>query len=110
MNERLTPISFTLSSQAAANGAAGMYVPAGMTITHVSVFATVTGSPSAATIDVQDDGTDIITAQDISANGITALTPVSVAADSVVEIDVNFTGGTSPAVSGEITLWCLAGS
>jgi hypothetical protein len=64
------------------------------------------GSAATETIDVQDDGTDVVTAHDISANGVGELaTPVRIAAGSVIEIDLNLVGGTSPTASGEIALW-----
>ena len=66
------------------------------------------GGSVTATIDLQDDATDITgaVAIDIGTDGITALaTPQRIAADSVVELDVNLTGGTTPTVTGEIVLW-----
>jgi hypothetical protein len=110
MNERLIPVAnFTLASQADADGVAGVYVPEAMIITHLSAFLTIAGSPATATIDIQDDGTDVQAGIDVSSNGLTALTAPGyrVAADSVIEIDLNFTQGTTPTATGEIVIWGL---
>jgi len=110
MNERLVPLTATLAAQADADGVAGFYVPDEFTILYVSHFLSFANSPTAETIDIQDDGDDIETDIDVSTNGITTLdTPLRVAAGSVIEIDLNLTGGSSPTATGQITLWGLAG-
>ena len=106
MNERLILIPFYLDGQADADGVAGHYIPEAFLLTHISHFVTVLGGSVTADIDVQDDGTDAVTAQSIDTNAITELTtPVRFAADSVIEIDLNLAGGTTPTVTGEIGLW-----
>lgn len=108
MLEALAEIVFHLVTQADADGVSGAYVPKDFMLTGISVFANatgITGTPTTATIDIQDDGTDIVTAQDVSSNGYTELTtPLYIAAESVIEIDLNFSGGSSPAFSGDIGL------
>lgn len=86
------------------------------TIVGVSMVATVTtGSPTGITIDIQDDGSDVITA--LAAN--TALTPgtwiskamggteepVHVAAGSVMEVDLNLAGGSTPQAVIDVVIW-----
>lgn len=108
MIETHAEINLPLTTQADADSVAGHYVQKGFTLRAIGVYANVTGitgSPTAATVDVQDDGTDVVTAQDISSNGITTLSAaVHFAAGSLIELDVNFTGGSSPAFSGNIVL------
>jgi hypothetical protein len=110
MNERLIPFaSFYLDAQADADGVNGVYVPEAILFTHISKFVTNAGAPGTADIDIQDDGTDIVTASSIlsaSASVLTELaTPVRLAAASVVELDLNHSGGTTPTTTGEIVLW-----
>ncbi len=92
-----------------------------MTIVGVSLCATVfTGTPTGFTIDIQDDGTDVIAA--LAAN--TALTPgtwksvhmggtedaVHIAAGSEVEVDLNLTGGSTPTAAFTLVIWYLGGA
>lgn len=111
MNERLIPIaSFYLDGASDADGVCGVYVPQDVRITHVSSFVTITGGPSAATIDIQDDTVDTaILAQSIATNGLHNVTDVEVASGSVLELDLNLTGGTSPTATGEVVLWGYVG-
>ena len=104
MNERLGVIPFRLDSQGDADGVAGVYVPRDFLLTGISVFVSISGSPSAATADIQDDGVDIVTGESIAANGLKDVTDANIAGGSVVEVDLNFTGGSSPAATGEIAL------
>ena len=108
LERRVLIAMFDFETLSTGDGAAGVYVPDNVQITHVSRFGTTAGSPGTATIDLQDDGTDIsgATAIAISANGLTTLTtPASVAAASVIEVDCNLSGGTSPTYTGQIGLW-----
>ncbi len=112
MNERLIPVaSFYLNGQADADGVSGVYVPADVVITDVSHFLTFAGGSTAATIDIQDDGTDVQAAISVDANGLTALTApgYSIASGSVIEIDLNITGGTTPTATGEVVIWGFIG-
>lgn len=89
-------------------------LPVGATLIYASV------SPheddSGATIDIQDDGTDIVTAIDASDHDVpgewasTAVggsnTPVAIAAGSEIEIDANSTAATTRL---DVMLWFLTG-
>ncbi len=118
MRELLVPLTFTLEAQADADGVVEFDAPCGMTIVGVSLCAeAITGSPSAFTIDIQDDGSDVITALAASTAGTPGAwytptfggseTPVYVAAGSDVEIDVNFTGGSTPTADFTAIIWAL---
>ena len=107
MKERRIQIAvFDFAAVSSGNAAKGVYVPDNTLLTAVGSFGADAGAPSVQTIDVQDDGTDVVTAQDLATNGLTTLTtPVSIAAGSVVEIDLNLSGGTTPTWTGQICLW-----
>jgi hypothetical protein len=109
MKERRICIAvFDFAAISSGNAAKGVYVPDNVLLTHVSSFGADAGAPSVQTIDLQDDGTDITgaTAIDLSANALNTLTtPASVAAGSVIEIDLNLSGGTTPTWTGQIALW-----
>jgi hypothetical protein len=110
MNERLVPIPIRFNAQTAGDGAAGLYLPCGFTLLAVSVFGACAGSPTTGSIDIQDDGVDIVTAVDLKTNALTRLAvPLHAAGESLLEIDVNFSGGSGPSYSGLITLWGLIG-
>jgi len=113
---RLVPMVFTAEAQVAANGVHEFDVPIGMTILGVSLCAEAfTGSPTAFTIDIQDDGSDVITAVTASTAGTPgtwltpalggAQTPVHIAAGSDVEIDVNLAEGSTPSADYTIVLY-----
>jgi len=120
-NEVMRTISFQVPALAAASSVVDFSALEEMTVVGVSLCATVfTGTPTGFDIDIQDDGTDCITA--IAAN--TALTPgtwkstmmggtespVVIAAGSEVEIDLNLTGGSSPTATFTVVIWYLAGA
>lgn len=109
MNERLVPIVLAFQGEQDADGVMGLTLPpdVGFTLKGVSHFLTFTGTPTTETIDIQDDGTDATGAAaiDVSTDGYTAITPVQFAGGSVIEVDLNLAGGTTPAATGEITLW-----
>jgi hypothetical protein len=112
MNERLIPFAqFHLDADGTGETDAdsvggGTYVPEGMLLTKVSHSLTLTGTPTSATIDIQDDGTDIAAAIDVSTAGIETLSaPVRIAAGSHVECDLNLAGGTTPKARGRVVLW-----
>ena len=109
MNERLVSFDFTLEAHAGGSGAAGVTLPpdVGFTVKGVSWFGAHSGTPTGVTIDLQDDTVDIVgaIAIDIAANGYDAIVPVQVAAGSVIEVDLNFTGGTSPAATGILSIF-----
>jgi hypothetical protein len=120
-NEVMRVLSFTLEAQDAADSAIGFQALEAMTIVGVSLCAEAfTGTPTGFDVDIQDDGTDVITA--VAAH--TALTPgmwqsthmggtnspVYIAAGSEVEVDVNLTGGASPTADFTLLIYYLAGS
>lgn len=114
-------IAFSNQAQGAANGVHTVKVPFGFTIVGVSLCAEAfTGSPTGFSIDVQDDGSDVITGVSADTAG-TAGTwesthvggsndPVHVDADSEIEIDVNFSGGSSPTADYDVVLFGLVGT
>lgn len=101
MNERLVAYNLNIGDptegSAVAGSAAMVMVPFGATLVYASVspFADDAG----ATIDIQDDGTDIVTAigaadHDVPGEWISthcggANAPVAIAAGSEIEIDIN---------------------
>jgi hypothetical protein len=119
-NEVMRIISFQVAALADADSVVDFEALEDMTIVGVSLCATVfTGSPTGFTIDIQDDGTGVITA--ITAD--TALTPgtwrtphmggtetpVTIAAGSEVEIDLNLSGGSTPTATFTVVIYYLAG-
>ena len=119
-SEVMRVLSFHVGAIAAADSQIDLKALEDMTIVGVSVCATAfTGTPTGFNIDIQDDGTDVITA--VAAN--TALTPgtwqtphmggtqtpVHVAADSEVEIDMNLTGGSTPTAAYDVVIYYLGG-
>lgn len=109
MNERLIPFAmFQLDAQADADGIEPQYVPKSMLFTHISHGLTMTGTPTASTIDIQDDCSDIsgAVAVDVSSAALATLTtPKRIEAGSMVELDLNLAGGTSPKATGRVILW-----
>jgi len=123
MEERLVPLSFFFAAVADVDGAWLQEIPFQCTIVAVDyTLHTVTGSPTGADIDIQDDGVDAIVAIALAAftagskaEWLTkhmggAQTAVEVAAGSVLEIDLNLTGGTTPTAGLNGIIWVLIGS
>ena len=114
---RLVPMVFTIEAQDDADGVIEFDVPVGMTILGVSLCAEAfTGTPTAFTIDIQDDGTDTaISALAASTAGTPGTwytpalggtnAPVHIAAGSDVEVDVNLAGGSSPTADFTLVLY-----
>ncbi len=118
MRELLVPFTFYIQGQVDADGVVEFEAPCGMTIVGVSLCAEAfTGSPTGFNVDIQDDGSDIITAVAANSAGTSGTwktptfggseTPVYVAAGSAVEIDVNFAGGSTPTADFAAILWAL---
>jgi len=120
-NEVMRVLPFHVSPLADADSVVAFQALEAMTIVGASLCATVfTGSPTGFTVDIQDDTADVITA--ITAD--TALTPgtwltphmggtetpVTIAAGSVVEVDLNLTGGTTPTAEFDLVIYYLAGA
>ena len=121
MSEVMRTLGFHVSPIVATDSIVDFQALEAMTIVGVSFCAEVfTGTPTGCTIDIQDDGTDVIAA--ITAN--TALTPgvwqsvhmggtnapVHIVAGSEVEIDLNLTGGSTPTASFSVVIWYLGGA
>lgn len=116
MNERLVKMSYNLTDPTDAAALAALtlheYIPFGLTI--VAVSAAPMEDDAGATIDINDDGTGVITAVDASDADVPGTwlsthvggteTPVVIAAGSELSIDVNL------AASGnriDISVWAL---
>jgi hypothetical protein len=109
MNERRVRIARYFANQAAGTDLVGCVADVPLVLVGIDVAGSVSGSPSAASIDVKDDGSEIVTGQSVLANGFTALGPKMIAQNSVITFDVNFTGGSSPAFTGMLHLVALMG-
>lgn len=113
------PLTFCADSQAALAPWMEFTALRGFTLVGVSVCAqSFTGSPTNLNLDVNDDGTAIVAALAHATAGTPATwkskalggsnDPVHVDADSIVSIDVNFSGGTSPTgVDLNVVLYIL---
>ena len=101
MNERLVAYSFHVAdpvdTATLGTGAANFIIPFGATLIYAS--ASPMEDDSGATLDIQDDGTDIVTAIACATAGTVGEwqsthaggdeTPVAVAAGSEIELDFN---------------------
>lgn len=121
MSAQLMTFNFSAQAQVDADGVHTVKVPFGITIVGVTVCAEAfTGSPTGFNIDIQDDTTDVISAVAANAAGTPgewksthlggSNAPVSVAAGSVLEVDVNLTAGSSPTADYDVTIFALAGT
>jgi hypothetical protein len=120
MNEHLFTTTFTAEAQVTADGVHQIKLPFGADLVGVSVCAEAfTGSPTGFNVDIQDDGTDVVTAvaADTAKTPGTWLSkhlggsnaPVHFAKDSVVDIDINLVGGSTPTADYTILLFWLSG-
>jgi len=119
-NEVMRVLSFTIEAQDDADGVIEFEALEAMTIVGVSLCAEAfTGSPTGFNVDIQDDGTDVVTAVAANTAGTPGTwksvhmggsnAPVHVSAGSSVEVDVNLSGGTSPAADFTLVIWYLGG-
>ena len=103
---KLDALVFNSENQADADGIFEFDVPVGMTIVGASLCVEAyTGSGSTCNVDIQDDGTDVITALTADTAGTPGTwytpalggseTPVKVAAGSDVEVDINLDSDTA---------------
>lgn len=112
----LSAMVFCAQAQLDADGVFEFDAPVGFTIWGASLCAEAfANAPTGFNVDIQDDATDVITA--IAAN--TALTPgtwltpalggtqtpVTIAAGSDVEVDVNLVGGSTPTADFTLVLY-----
>jgi hypothetical protein len=120
MNERLVTFTFTAEAQEAADGVHQLKCPQGLDIVYVSVVAEAfSGAPDGFSIDIQDDGADVITAIAANTPGTVgawcskhfggAHAPVHLAQGSIVDIDINLSNGSSPKADYSIMIWALVG-
>lgn len=120
MNDRLVTFTFTSEAQAAGSAVHAFQPWNDITIVAVDLYPEeFSGSPTAFNIDIQDDGTDVITGIDANTAGTVGTwrsthtrgsnDPVTIKGGSKVSIDVNFTGGTSPTADYTITIYALMG-
>jgi hypothetical protein len=120
-NEVMRVLSFTIEAQDDADGVVEFEALEDMTIVGVSLCAEAfTGTPSGFTVDIQDDGSDVITGVAANTAGTPGTwktphiggseTPVHVAAGSSVEADVNLSGGSSPTADFTLLIYYLAGA
>jgi len=120
MNFRLIPIVLTLQAQQAADKVHGTVLPFGGTLVGISAFVgALGGSPTNVKFDLMQGATELIV--DIftltAAGGSTyktthfggTNTPIALTKDANLSIDVKFTGGSTPSVTGDLTLWILTG-
>jgi len=114
-------LSFTVEAQDDADVVIEFEALEAMTIVGVSLCAEAfTGSPTGFNVDIQDDGTDVVTAVAANTAGTPGTwksvhmggsnAPVHVSAGSSVEVDVNLSGGTSPTADFTLVIWYLGGA
>lgn len=119
MNERIIVYSLNLGDplDAGVTGGSETFIPMPIQATLIYAAVSPMDDDAGATIDIQDDTTDIVTAIDASDHDVpgewisTACggtqTPVSIAAGSMLEIDIN---SAAAANRFDIVLWFLTGS
>ena len=102
----LIALTFTAEAQATGAGVFEFQLPRNFTIVHVSLCVEAyASSGSTCNVDIQDDGTDVITAVTANTAGTPGTweathvggteTPVTIAADSSIEVDLNLDQGTA---------------
>jgi hypothetical protein len=120
-NEVMRVLSFTIEGQDDADGVIEFEALEAMTIVGVSLCAEAfTGSPTGFDIDIQDDGSDVISTVAAATAGTPGTwktphmggtqTPVTIAAGSSVEVDVNLTDGSTPTADFTLLIYYLAGA
>ena len=121
MSEVMRTIGFHVAAIVATDSVIDFVALEDMTVVGVSFCAEAfTGAPTGCTLDIQDDGADVIAA--ITAD--TALTPgswksvhmggtedpVHIVAGSEVEIDLNLAAGSTPTAAFSVVIWYLGGA
>ncbi len=116
MNERLICLTFTDGEVGVTLGANYRYTNAIKNLTIVAVAVSPNTDDAGATIDINDDGTGVITAIDCSDQNVpgTFLTPgfggtnapVAVAAGSLLSLDGNSFAANTVAM---VQIWALVG-
>ena len=119
--QEMMVFTFTGQAQQAANGVQLWQVPVGMTIVGVTLCAEAfTGTPTGFNVDIQAGGTDVITAVAANTAGTVGTwgsthvggtnAPVAVAAKTALEVDVNFTAGSTPKADYTLVIYALPGT
>lgn len=91
----------------------------GFTVVGMSLCAAAfTGTPTGFNVDLNDDGVGVITAVAANAAGTTgewkssavggSADPVTIARGSVVTVDLNFAGGTSPTAEYTLVIYYVS--
>lgn len=118
MNERLTMISFTIVDPTEGNAISTLqyYFDAIVDMTIVAVSVAPEVDDASATIDIDDDGTNVITAIDASDANVPGTwksthvggteTPVHIAAGSLVSFDAN---SAAAATAFHVVVWAIMG-
>ena len=118
MNDRLVCLSYNLTDpdETATLGGSALlqYIPFDITI--IAVTVSPMEDDASATIDIQDDGTDVITGIDASDQDVPGTwlsthvggtnTPVTIGATSELEIDIN---SAAAANRFDVAIWVLVG-
>lgn len=124
MPQNYYTVNFSAREQAAQNGAHGFITPVGMTLVGISMWLTAAGgAPTNTNIDVQVDGSDVITGAItltpagapkgdswLSTHFGGSAAPIHIDAGEDVEIDLNFSGGSTPDATYDLVLTFLAGT
>ncbi len=90
----------------------------GFTVVGMSLCPFVfSGAPAGFNVDLNDDGVGVITALAANTAGVVgewkstavggSADPVTIARGSVVSVDLNFAGGTTPTADYTLVLYCL---
>lgn len=120
-NPVMRVVSFYLTLQDDADGVIEFEALEDMTIVGASLCAEAfVGSPTGFNVDIQDDGTDVITALTADTAGTpgTWKTPhmggteeiVHIVAGSSVEVDVNLAEGSTPTADFTLVIYYLGGA
>ncbi len=121
MNEGYFTITLCRQAQVALAAAHEFTFPFAVTLVNMSLCASAFPSnPTTFNVDVLDDGADIITAHAASTAGTPvgwesthfggSNAPLAIAKDSVIAVDINFTGGSSPSADYTLIIGFLMGA
>ncbi len=111
-------LALTAKGVAATNNYHKFSALQGLTVVGMSLCpAALTGTPAGFNVDLNDDGTGVITALAANAAGTVgewkstavggSADPVTIARGSVVTVDINFAGGTSPTAEYTLIIYYL---
>ena len=118
MSERLIALNYSVvdPDESAASGALALYDDIPFSLTIVAVSVAPLEDDASATLDINDDGTGVITAIDASDHNVPGTwlsvhaggtnAPVRITAGSVLSLDIN-SGAAANRFDG--TIWALVG-